>query len=379
MEGTGSTVAFAVGPDVAPELARLFDLPGPFVTVSLATDATLDNAGPRSQQRWRSVRDDLAAAGAPAAALEAIDALVPDAHHDGEGVVAVADAGGLRLVHPMDEAPARDEGRLASLPAVAPLIEWRQQNLAHIIVTADRSGADVTAVVPGREDVTDTAGSNNSGNPIIRKAHPGGWSQRRYQERAENTWEANAKAVAERVAQVAELISPRVILVAGDVRAVAFLKEHLYQKWGDLVRDLDGQRGADGGEDAIAEDARRQVQTVAASDTVAILEKFREEKGQQDRAADGPAATVEALNAAAVETLLVHDDPADERTLWFSAGSALVAPDLPGLEAYGAGDAREGRLPDVLIRQAFRTGARVRIVPATVVTDGAGAILRFTS
>ena len=58
------------------ELAPIFDRPGPFATVYLGTDPHIDNAEQRSLQRWRSVRDELTAAGAPAPCLDAIEELV---------------------------------------------------------------------------------------------------------------------------------------------------------------------------------------------------------------------------------------------------------------------------------------------------------------
>lgn len=378
MDAAAPPVAFAVGPEEAPELARLFDRPGPFATITLATDATIDNAAHRSMQHWRPVRDELEAAGAPAPLLDAVEALVPEAHHEGPAVFVVADESGVLLTRAIDESFDRDTGRLAALPAIAPLIEWRQRNLPHIVVVADRAGADIDAVVPYRDPVSHTEGGDPK-DPAIRKSQPGGWSQRRYQERAENTWEANAKAVADRVNDIADLIAPRLILVAGDTRAVGYLQEHLHQRHAPLVREIGGSRGADGSDDAIAEDARKQVQTATAEDTVAYLEKFREEKGQRDRAVEGVAATIEALNAAQVETLLVHDGAEEDRRAWYAADAGLIALDRQTLEGYGVESPLEGRLLDALIRTAFKTGARVRIVPSTTASDGVGGILRFTS
>jgi peptide subunit release factor 1 (eRF1) len=181
------------------------------------------------------------------------------------------------------------------------------------------------------------------------------------------------------VAQLARLLQPAAILVAGDERALWHLRDHLDERLAPLVQPLDGARSADGGDGALAEDVRRALNTVAAADTVALLEKFKEEQGQADRAADGLAATIEALNAAAVDTLLVHDDVDDERRAWFGTDLDVVALDRAALESYGVQAPQEARLVDVLVRAAFRSGARVRLVPKTVVTDGVGAILRFSS
>lgn len=377
METAGTTNAFAVGADEAPDLARLLEGQGPFVTVELTTDARVDNAAQRSMQHWRNVRNDLEAQGADGPTLDAVEAAVPDLHLNGAGSVVVATQGRVVLTVGLDEAPARDRGTVGPLPRLGRVIAWRQLHQPHLIVLADRSGADLIAVGPHGEGTTQTAGNDNSGDPHLRKGHPGGWSQRRFQERAENLWEENARAVAERVEEIARILAPVAILVAGDVRAVALLKEHLDDRLAPLVRELDGSRHADSGADAVAEAAWTQVKTVAAEDTVTFLERFREEQGQADRAADGLVPTIEALNAAQVETLLVHDDPEDERSAWFAPDGPLVAPDRATLAGYGVDQPAEGRLVDALVRAAFATGARVRIVPKTVVTDGVGAILRY--
>ena len=377
MESSGSPVAFAVGPGDAPELAGLFERSGPFVTVQLITEKSLDNAAQRTLQHWRPVRDTLAGEGADPATLDAIEALVPDAHLGGEGFFVVAAGGAVLLERALPEAPDRDRGFVSDAPSILPLVEHRQLHRPHVIVLADRTGADILAIGPHGAGGDLTAGENDSSDPVIRKSAPGGWSQRRYQERAERTWEENAKAVAARVADVARLVDPAAILVAGDVRAVGYLTDELEPRLAALVRELDGSRPADGGDDVVAEDARRQVATVAAEDTVALLEKFREERGQLDRAADGLDATIAALNAASVETLLIGHDADDDRQAWFAPDQPVVGRRREDLEAYGVAEPRVARMADVLVRSAFLTGARVRVVPATVLTDGVGAILRF--
>jgi hypothetical protein len=373
MERTGTTPDVAVR---APDLAELVTAEGPFATVYLTTEGAVDNAAPRSELRWKQVRDALAEAGADAETLAAVDALVPDAHHEGQTLAVVAQAGQALHVAHAPEPPTRDVGRWAPLPSVGPLLEWRQMSPPHVVVLADRQGADLFGVRWDRPDVHGEAGG---GEDPLRKVQAGGWSQRRFQQRAENVWEQNAEAVAIEVACLVQRLDARLVVVAGDVRAVSLLREALPREVAELVTEVDGSRSVDGSIDAVAEDAVRAVATVVARDTVSLLEKFREEKGQGDRAADGPARTVEALRGAQVEVLLVHDAPDDERQAWFGPDPTMIGLTADEVEALGATWVQSARLVDVLLRAALGTGAGVRIVPsAGGPRDGVGAILRWS-
>jgi peptide subunit release factor 1 (eRF1) len=147
----------------------------------------------------------------------------------------------------------------------------------------------------------------------------------------------------------------------------------------ERVQQIDGSRAADGGADALADEAVRCVATAVASDTVALLEKFKEERGQGDRAADGPVRVLEALAAAQVDTLLIADDPDDSRTAWFGDLPNALSHESSTVKDMGVDSPQEGRLVDVCIRAAWGTGAAVRVVPSHALRDGVGAILRFTT
>jgi peptide subunit release factor 1 (eRF1) len=280
----------------------------------------------------------------------------------------------VRYARHFPDPPDRDLAVVGPLPRVGPLLEWRQQLLPHVVVLADRVGADVIGFVDGEPTEEEVV----EGSDQVHKGKPGGWSQRRYHERVENRWEDNAEQAAAVVDRIAGDIGARLIVVAGDVRAVQLLEQQLPQETAELVEELG--RGANPSTpiEEVSEDVVKLVATRSASDTVTVLEKFREEKGQQDRAADGPRAVFEVLAQGRVETLLVHDDPDDDRTAWFGPDQFHVGLDRATVEAMGVASPTEGRLVDVAIRAALQTSADVRIVPSTTATDGLGAILRYT-
>src|SRR5439155_1320841 len=135
-----------------------------------------------SELRWKDLRRELASQGAPPSIMEGIEPFVPDAHLDGACLAVVANlADGILHVEHGPEAPSTDVAAWAPLPRLVPLLRWRQTLLPHMIVLVDRTGADLIGVARDRADVVRTAEGQDD---EIRKSAPGGWSQRRYQQRA---------------------------------------------------------------------------------------------------------------------------------------------------------------------------------------------------
>jgi hypothetical protein len=377
METSGTNFPTALR---APDLAPVVLAEGPFATVELTTEAAVENAARLSEARWRALRQSLADAGAPEAVLEAVDPLVPDAHLQGGGLTVVANAGGVLLAEHHADRPRREVARWAPLPALVPLLLRRQATPPVLAVVTDRRGADLVALRPGTfEEVRREAGGDDF---PVRKVSAGGWSQRRYQERAENTWEHNAEDVAAQAAKLAEQVNARLVLVAGDVRAVQLLQESLPQRLLDAVQVIDGGRAADGSLERLSEDLRPFIDEAVEADTRALAEKFREEAGQQDRAVEGVAETLGALAMAQVEVLLINEELAtdDERTAWFGPEPAHLALDRNDLEGLGVDAPVEGRLLDVAVRAALGTSAGVRVVPRGLTpAEGLGGLLRWSS
>ncbi|HEX2041872.1 MAG TPA: Vms1/Ankzf1 family peptidyl-tRNA hydrolase [Acidimicrobiales bacterium] len=372
MERTGLTPPGAV---VAPDLADVLRSPGPFATVYLTTESHIENAAYHSEQHWKVLRAELADAGMPEAVLADIDTLVPDAHLAGQCLAVVAVAGGVLHVEHGPEPPPRDRARWAPLPSLVPILQWRQSLPTYLTVLADRAGADLCVYRHERPDVHREAGG---GTDPLHRAAAGGWSQLRYQHRAENTWEHNADDVAGEIVSLADRFDPRLVLVAGDVRAVQLIGDALPGQVADRVEVVQGSRTEDGSDDEFAEAVRGHLAGAVATDTVHLLEKFTEELGQEDRAADGASATLAALARAQVEVLLVHEAPDDERRALFGPEPTQVGLRADEL-ALGVDEAQEGALVDVAVRAALGTGAGVRVVPGgDLPTDGLGAILRWS-
>src|SRR3546814_16734412 len=82
-------------PHFSPDLSHLEALAkggGPFLSVYLNTEADVDNAAMRSEQRWKALRRRLAERGAPETALAQVDPLIDRAHLSGAVLAVMVDA-----------------------------------------------------------------------------------------------------------------------------------------------------------------------------------------------------------------------------------------------------------------------------------------------
>ena len=373
METSGTNFPTALR---APDLAPVALAKGPFASVELSTEQAVENAAQLEEMRWRALRGSLADAGAPESVLVAIDGVVGDAHLEGNGLTVVANGEGVLVAEHHPGPPWREQAQWAPLPSLVPLLAHRQAAPAVVAVVADRAGADLVAVHPGTaEEIHREAGG---GADPLAKSKPGGWSQRRYQQRAENTWEQNAKDVAAEVTKLADRTNARLLVAAGDVRALQLLQESLPQEWLDVLRVMDGGRSEDGSLDHLTDEIGPFVVEAVDQDTDRLLEKFREEMGQRDRAVEGVEGTFAALAKAQVEVLLVGNDPDDERAAWFGPDATAAALNQEDLTGLGVDSPLEARLVDVAVRATLGTGAGVWVVPPEKVPSGGlGALLRW--
>ena len=96
-------------------------------------------------------------------------------------------------------------------------------------------------------------------------------------------------------------------------------------------------------------------------------------------AAEGAAATFEALRESRVDTLLIHDDGTQDRTAFYDEQEpGLVALERTTFDDLGRRPTGPARMHDVAIRACLLTGAGIRIVPEhTSLDEGIGAILRW--
>lgn len=260
-------------------------------------------------------------------------------------------ADGTTVVEFLDE-PVRElvvvEG---VLPRTAVIIEARQRSIPHIVVEADRSGADLHAFDGGRVLSTDHVEGDSE---HIHRGHPGGWSQRRFQQRAENTWERNADDVAAQIVDLANHTGPEMIFVAGDVRAQRMVLDSLPVSLRNITT-LITEAGSPAG---IADEIVRILSDHVARRQVELVDQVKQRLGEGTASTDADD-ILASLEAGQVEHLLVHDDG--------SPGPVTSKP--------GALIAAGKRVVDAAIAAALRTDAQITIVPSVATLEGPIAAL----
>ena len=359
------------------ELGPVFEAAGPFLSLYLAAGGDVENAGARLELRWKSTRADLQEREVPVGVLEAVAPLVEGGHTAGAALAVIVPVDGTAYGRGMAGRPVREVlARWGALPYVLPLLAEAQAQVPFVAVLASRAGAEIVARLPDGERSQHVEGE---GGPHLHRSAPGGWSQPRYQHRAEVIWERNAAEVAEVLARTVDEVRPRFVAAAGDVRALQFLRDESPKRVRELLRVVGGELPS---MDQVFERAADLVDDEVHADAEALRERFAQEQGRGPGglAAEGAEATVAALARSQVEVLLVADDPDDERTAWFGAAPQQLAMDRATVEDMGESMPVEGRLVDVAVRAALGTSADVQVVDpgGAGLRDGLGALLRFS-
>jgi peptide subunit release factor 1 (eRF1) len=184
-------------------------------------------------------------------------------------------------------------------------------------VLVDRSRADLTFCAGAGEPVhrTSVLGSDDE----IERNAPGGRSQPRYQQRAEDSWRHNAGQVADAVSRQVTAIGSKVLLLSGDVRAAQLLLERLPHKPDLIIEQLACSRSADGSQSDRPAQLSAALRRSAAMQHAVLPERIQTHLGSDGLAVEGSRDTINALAAGRVAMLVVSDDPNDART-------ALVRP-----------------------------------------------------
>lgn len=360
------------------DLSPVLSAEGPFVTVLVDSESDVEQAADKYDLQWKNVLRELEDKGVDERTRTAI-AAVQGRHDEGAArlVVATVPDATVRLAVSLGSAPRRPVVDVAPLPHLLPLVDDVTTRVPHVVVLADRTGADVSAYYDTEHLASEVTVKGHA--PDIRKVPVGGWSHLRYQHRAENGWAANAREIVTPVVELAQQVGAQLIVLVGDERELVYVRENLPRNAPRVV-EVAGGRSQDGSAPLVRQRVVDAVALHVAQGTLDLLADYAQERGQGKRAVDGLPDVLEALRKAQVETLLVTTDTEAGATLWFGPEPTQVAATGRELVELGVADPKEGPLLDVLLRAALGTGADVQLVPGEMPTApdmGLGATLRY--
>jgi hypothetical protein len=364
-------------------LEPVFTASGPYATVCADVTHTTENADTEVELRVRALGEQLTDQGAPEVVVEAVRSRLLEANEGGEigtlrgRALVVAADGSVVLDQPLVDAPRREVAEYSPTPDLMPILRQLPGRVSHIVVVTDRVGADISvATLVGRPEIEDEVEGDSF---QIRKFQGGGWAHHRYQHNAENKWIHNADNVAGRIASLVRRLHPRFVLLAGDVRARQILTDRASDPWSDLIVSMDeGGRAAGADREPVDQRAAELVAEHEAREEADAVEKI-ESAAAHGLAVTGTASVVEALRKGQVETLVLADQPDDEKLL-VGSSPLLLGTGQGDMDALGVQEVHSVPADRALLAAAVAGSAGVVVVPRAAMPGDipVAAILRYT-
>ncbi|WP_270888737.1 baeRF2 domain-containing protein [Pedococcus sp. 5OH_020] len=363
------------------ELGALLDATPPFISVCLDVSRLNRAAGDDVQLHWGQLARRLEERDAPAETIEALgEAVTSPTGLGGEHArVAVAAGGKVVVDLVLPGRPPRDECLVGPVPHLMPVARALADAVPYALVRLDRTGADVQVFsAAGQiEDERVFEGDND----VLHKVPAGGWSQRRYQQRVEDSWARNAAQVADRLSRVVKRAGLELVLVAGDVHAVVELTGRADAELQQRLVVLDSGGRAAG----VSPEAEQEAVDAALAEHIsqrrrAVLDEYVEQLSRQQRAVEGLGPVVEVLRRGQVQRLVLLDDPTSTAKLWVGEAPQQVGLTEQDVLDAGAQAAQEVRADAALLWAVLGTDADISLVGDETgsMRDGIGALLRWS-
>lgn len=364
-------------------LQPVFATSGPYATVCADITHNTENADTEVGLRVRAVGEQLAEQGAPEQVVDAVRERLLQTNDGGQlatlrgRALIVAADGSVVLDEVLADAPRDPVARWSPDPDLMPVLRQLAGRVPHVVVFADRIGADVAvATLAGHAEDRDTIEGDDF---HARKVKVGGWAHNTYMHTAENQWEANAGQVADELHSLVTRDKAQFVLVAGDVRARQLISDKASKEVGDVLVSIEeGGRAAGADREVVERRAAELVAEHEAHEQAQAVERVQAASAH-GLAVTGTALVVEALRKAQVETLVLADQLDDEQ-LFTGPDPLQLGVGADDVAALGVGDARRVPADQALLRAAVGSDAAVVVVPRTAMPGDipVAAVLRYT-
>lgn len=354
------------------------ELYGDVVTAYVDVSRTSETGAQEVETRINNLTRELDAAGIDESTASAVTERVarPTGHGGDASRVVVARQGEVATDLVVGDGVA-DHHHVGPVAHLLQLARALSDAVGYVLVRVDHSGADIT--------VSDTLGLDErelvseGDHDVLHKVPGGGWSHRRFQSRAEDSWDRNADTVAKDLERLVREADPDLVLLAGDPRGISRIRESVSGQLAERLEVLEHGSRADGASDErLDEEVVAAVQRCRTRRIDAVLDRL----GPADAPkAVGVGETLEALRRGQVETLILLRGALDDREAYAGPEPLLLATDPGELRALGIEEPQRDSLEELLLRAALGQDADLLPLHAPVgaLPDGVGAVLRFST
>jgi len=259
-------------------------------------------------------------------------------------------------------------------PHLYPLARLDEEHPRYAALVVDTNSARIFVFGTGA-----TINTVDVQNPKTKHSKAGGWSQARYQRRADNVHTNHMKEVVEALGRIVREEKIDQIVIAGDDVAVARLREQLPGELADKIIDVVKlQRNA---QDASFLEATFDAIRVRDAETDAEkVEELLNEWQSGGLGVAGPEATLSAFELGQVDELVITGSVESLKPVQKLPDAAPAAMQADTSAPETGIDEDRLKLSAELIKLAQQTSARVRFIEdATLLEEvgGVGALLRF--
>lgn len=266
--------------------------------------------------------------------------------------------------------PVETEIRFEATPRLYGLVRMIEDNPLYGVLLADQHDATLSFIARGHL----SRQSQLLSNEWPRKQQQGGWSQRRFQARADERVDAFARDIADETQKAMDRLGVETLIVAGGEVITSALNDAFHDSVKERIADTIRMEMVASEHEMIeatlpiAEEAERARESAA-------VERLQDRVGSGERGAAGMADTLRALQNGQVDELVVSDT--FEGTGWADYGMHVFGVgNLPTQHPLGGdvGDIVEIDLREEFVRLALATDADVEVIHSDVPVPESGDI-----
>ena len=350
-----------MGEGLRARLTEVMRRPGRWSTVYLDLSQDRENPEGLQESRRRAIRDRLVQAGASTAAADSVFARL-------------AEPTGLpspfcRYLLVRDDAIEVDEAipgtpvgeesvTVRPIPLIASLVRSGVEDFAYLVVQVSRDGGDIEVRRTGAF-FPELSNTMTGRTDTLHKVKSGGWAHLNQQQHVEAIWKQTQSELATEIDRLVLEHRPRLLVVAGDVRARGLLLDALADRSRSIAVELPKDTRSGGADRSLLDDfTEQQIGALLERDQRDLLDLLHTRLAQPRSAAgSGLGTVVDALRQAQADTVLLDVDALDGQTL-------LALDDVPWIatseeDAVAAGIVGTVPAADALVRAALLTDATV--------------------